>query len=204
MEIKGKATVKYNNGASISPKGKLTVTDTENINSIDGGGKIDFDNISVDNFSYKGKVCCTSINARNCVSISGAVKADKIEAGTSISIVFSNNISVDDVRAAKVEIKPIDAEKINALSSFLSKIINIAIEKKDDIHAKFKTLQATEAKLTDCDVDVVICDKIKLSGKCKIKKLVCNGDVKIVGNKVTIYSQEKKYKNGDLNTTRRN
>ena len=192
MEIKGKATVKYNNGASISPKGKLTVTDTGSICSIDGGGKIDFDNVKVDNFTYKGKVNCIGINAKEYVNISGAINAKIIEAGTCVSIIFSNNISVGDVKASDVEVKPIDEKKLNAFSEFLSKIVHITIDKKEDIHAKFKSIQASDVELTDCDADIVVCDKIKLAGKCKIKKLVCSGDVKIVGKDVIIKTQETK------------
>jgi hypothetical protein len=192
MEIKGKATVKYNNGASISPKGKLTVSDTGSICSIEGGGKIDFDNINVDNFTYKGKVNCVGINAKEYIDISGAVSAKVIEAGTYVSIIFSNNISVGDVKASNVEVKPIDEKKLNAFSEFLSKIVHITVDKKDDIRAKFKNIQASDVKLTDCDADVVVCDKIKLAGKCKIKKLICSGDVKIVGKEVIIKTQETK------------
>lgn len=199
MVIKGKATVKYNNGASITPKGNLTVTNTESICSIEGGGKIDFDRIDVNSFSYRGNVNCVGINAKGDVSISGVVSAKIIQATASVSIIFSNNISVGDVCATTVEIKPTDENKLNLFSEFLSKIVHITIDKKENICAKIKNLKASEIKLTNCDVDVIVCDKIELSGKCRIKKLICSEDVKTMGNEVKINSQEKKSKGYSTN-----
>jgi len=37
--------------------------------------QIDFDNINVDNFTYKGKVKCGRINAKEYINISGGVNA---------------------------------------------------------------------------------------------------------------------------------
>ena len=192
MEIKGKIIVKHTNGTTVAQKGKLILPDANNIRSIEGSGKINFKNIKVDTFSYKGKIYCNSIVAKKGVSMYGAITAKKIEAGPLCSVVFSNNISVEEIIASKVEIAPVEESKRNALPRLLAMFFHVRIEKQEEIHADFKSINATEVTLTDCDADVIVCDKIQLSGKCNIKKLVCSGDVKIVGNDVKIHSQEKK------------
>lgn len=191
MTIKGKATVKYNNGNCISPKGKLSIADVSNLNSIEGGGKIEFDDIEVDMFSYKGMVQCNSLKVQGDLSISGGLKAKQLQAGGSLSIVFSNDISVSEISASSIKIVPIEEAKFNAFASFVAKLLNTEISTKVDIMAKFKSVKGDEVELKDCNADMVVCKNIKLRGKCKIKRLICNGDVKIFGDNVKVLSQEK-------------
>ena len=191
MKIKGSATVIYNNGVTLYPDGRQTITEVDNISSIDGDGKIKFDSIGIDNFSYSGNVACISITVKQNVNISGTIRASKIKSGQSVKIIFSTDISVDEISSSKVEIKPINMSRINESSPLFLRIFK-SLKERNGINAVFKRIHASEIQLTDCNVDFVICDKIKLSGKCKIKNLICAGDVKIIGNEVQIYSQEKK------------
>ncbi len=191
MVIKGKAKVEYHNGTTLSPKGKYIVSDTNGIFSIEGGGSIEFDRINVDVFSYKGMVKCVDIVAKNNVSISGAVKSNAIKAGDNVTIVFSDDISLKEIDATSIVINPIDMSKIKNKSPLLTKLLGIFAEKTENIHAKITKINGSNIQLTDCDADIIECDSIKLSGHCKIKKLVCN-EVKIIGDNIKITTQEKK------------